>query len=161
MTTKPLGQVFSALCLYLALLGCASAADSKVIPMGDDTFSITRQAGTAFTRDAGGMKAIVKQEAEDYCAAQNKVLKVVSLTSDKPAFMTGYVKAKIVFKALSPGDAELAPAGSTITVNGTQVAAGAGDMYSDLIKLEDLHKKGILTDDEFQSEKKKILNRSK
>jgi len=34
-------------------------------------------------------------------------------------------------------------------------------LYSDLIRLDELHKKGILTDAEFETEKKKILSRSK
>jgi len=32
------------------------------------------------------------------------------------------------------------------------------DMYSELIKLDELHKKGILTDAEFEEQKKKILS---
>ena len=32
--------------------------------------------------------------------------------------------------------------------------------YSELVKLDDLRKKGILTDDEFQAEKKKLLSKS-
>jgi hypothetical protein len=37
----------------------------------------------------------------------------------------------------------------------------AGDLYTELIKLDDLRKRGILTEEEFQAEKKKVLNRSK
>ena len=32
------------------------------------------------------------------------------------------------------------------------------DLYAQLTKLDDLRKKGILTDEEFQAEKKKILS---
>jgi len=35
------------------------------------------------------------------------------------------------------------------------------ELYNDLLKLDDLRKKGILSDDEFQAEKKKVLSRSK
>jgi hypothetical protein len=34
------------------------------------------------------------------------------------------------------------------------------ELYNELVKLDDLRKKGILTDDEFQAEKKKLLSRS-
>ena len=37
----------------------------------------------------------------------------------------------------------------------------AGDLYTELIKLDDLRKRGILTEEEFQAEKKKVLSRSK
>ena len=38
--------------------------------------------------------------------------------------------------------------------------ATTGDLYSALTQLDDLRKKGILTDEEFQSEKQKVLKRS-
>ena len=34
------------------------------------------------------------------------------------------------------------------------------ELYSELVKLDDLRKKGILTDEEFQAEKKKLLSHS-
>jgi hypothetical protein len=36
-----------------------------------------------------------------------------------------------------------------------------GDLYTELIKLDELRKRGILTEEEFQAEKKKVLSRSK
>ena len=130
--------------------------------MGDSTFSITQQAGNAFNRDTDTLKANVKNEAAKYCAAQGKEMKIISLTAEKPLFSMGYTKAKIVFKAFTAGDPELtATTAPTITVAGTQVQSSSGDMYSDLIKLNDLRTKGILTDAEFETEKKKILKRNR
>ena len=37
----------------------------------------------------------------------------------------------------------------------------AGDLYAELLKLDDLRKRGLLTDKEFEQEKKKLLKRSK
>jgi hypothetical protein len=34
------------------------------------------------------------------------------------------------------------------------------DLYTELTKLDDLRKKGIITDEEFEIEKAKVLNRS-
>ena len=164
MKSTPLGQVFSAFCLFLALFTAAAAAEPVVVSMGDNTYSITRQAGSAFSRDTDVLKASAKADAAKYCAAQGKEMKIISLTSERPWPTLGYASAKIVFKAFNAGDPELtrAPeAAPTITVSGTQVQAGSDDMYSELIKLDDLRKKGILTDDEFQAQKKKVLKRFK
>ena len=163
VNTKPLGRIFSAFFIYLALLGCAAVAKSPappVVPMGDNTYSITREASNGFKRDVDQLKAEASEDAAAYCAAQGKQLKVVSLTSDKPWIGFGYAKAKIVFKALSAGEAEVASAPAAIETP-REKPVSMDDLVSDLTKLDDLRKKGILTDEEFQTEKKKILSRTK
>jgi len=160
-----LGRTLSAACMCVTLIGCASASHDdapKVVELGNDTYSITCEAKNAFHRDTEKLKADASAAAAGYCAAQGKQMKLVSLTSDLPMFSTGYAKAKIVFKALNAGDP-----GLLASENTTAVAAPAerslttDDLYNELLKLDDLRKKGILTDEEFQSEKKKVLNRSK
>jgi hypothetical protein len=134
--------------------------------VGDNTFSITETGKTAFARDTDKMRADVQEQATSYCVAQGKQLKVLELTSEKPFFSTGYASAKIVFKAVAPGEVEPAPsmaatsnpAGSSATM---ERPTATGDLYTDLMKLDELHRKGILTDKEFKAEKKKVLARSK
>jgi hypothetical protein len=149
--------------------------------MGNDTYSITREARTAFNRDTDKLKADASDAAARFCADQGKQLKVVSLTESTPKFGLGYAKAKIVFKALNAGDPGLAsepaaapaslaapasaPAPASIAapawVAPAERSLSTDELYGDLVKLDDLRKKGILTDDEFQSEKRKVLSRSK
>ena len=131
--------------------------------MGDNTFSLTRTARTALTRDTDKMKEELQADAAKYCAGLGKQLKVVDLTANKPFWGTGYASATIVFKALTSAEIEqantaaLAPASSSVSAHPSMT----GDLYNDLTKLDDLRKKGILTEEEFQSEKKKILARSR
>lgn len=150
-----------------------------MVSMGNDTYSITREAKTAFNRDVEKLKADASDAAAKYCEAQGKQLKVVSLTGTVPFFGTGYAKAKIVFRALSPGDpgltsetAQMAPAVASSVAPYTppyvppaaapaEKSLSTDELYNDLLKLDDLRKKGILSDDEFQAEKKKVLSRSK
>jgi putative hemolysin len=163
VNTKTFGRIFSAFWVYIALLGCAAVAKSSetpvVVPMGDNTFSITRTATNGFQRNTDKLKAEVSEDAAKYCAAQGKQLKVVSFTSEKHWIGMGYAKAKIVFKALNPGESELTSAPAAIGAG--EKPLSTDDLVYDLTKLDDLRKKGILTDEEFQSEKKKVLNRSK
>lgn len=139
--------------------------------MGNDTYSITCEAKNAFDRDSDRLKDDATAAANNYCASQGKQMKLVSLTSVVPLFSTGYAKAKIVFKALNPGAPEVAneaaPAAAPApafapapAVEPAKRSLTTDDLYVQLSKLDDLRKKGILTDDEFQAEKRKLLSRS-
>ena len=150
--------ILSPLGICLALLCCA-AKSPPVVPLGDNTYSITCEAPNAFQRDLDKLKAAAQEEAAKFCSTQGKQLKVVALTTNKPYFSLGFCKATIVFRALNPGEPELTPIPAAAET--TDRPTATGDLYSDLIKLDDLRKKGILTEEEFQAEKKKALNRSK
>ena len=138
-----------------------SNAAPAIISAGDNTFSITRQASNGFSRDVEALKTEVQAEAAKYCAENGKQLRVVSLTSEKPRFALGYASAKIVFKALDAADPDLKPAPAITAPGPIEHTTPTDDLYTELVKLDDLRKKGILTDEEFQSEKKKVLNRSR
>ncbi len=136
----------------------SAPAPAIVVPLGTGAYSITRTASNGFDRNIEQLKAEAKAEAEKYCASQGKQLKVESLTADKPLFALGYASAKIVFRALDPGEVALSDPATSITPS--EKPTPTGNLYNDLIKLDDLRKRGLLTEDEFQSEKKKALGRS-
>ena len=63
--------------------------------------------------------------------------------------------------ALSPGDPALLPPVPVVAPESVAIAPRAlstDELVTELTKLDDLRKKGILTDDEFQAEKKKVLS---
>jgi hypothetical protein len=127
----------------------------KVVPMGDNTYSIDLESNFRFARNTAKLKAQVREEAAKFCASQGKQLKVVSLTDEKPFWGADFIKARIVFKALDAGSPEILAAPKP-------AAAEEGENYiEELIKLDELRKKGIITDSEFKAQKKKILNRAK
>jgi hypothetical protein len=145
--------------------------------MGNNTYMVTRQAATGFS-GSGKLKAKALREAAKFCTAKGKQMKVVAITEAKPPYiLANFPKAEVIFKALDAGDPELKsesaidpsgiqlkvgerpPARANLDINEKQTAAG--DLYTELSKLDDLHKKGVLTDAEFEAEKKKILSRSK
>jgi hypothetical protein len=175
----PLGSLFPLSLLCLASVGFASSAPPTPVSIGNNTYSLTVEASNAFHRDVDKLKSEATDRANEFCAQQGKQLKLISLTGKVPMFATGYARAKIVFMALNPGDPQLS---MPVTPEGTvaQPAAYApvayapaapvappapphlttDELYSELVKLDDLRKKGILNDDEFQAEKKKLLSRS-
>jgi hypothetical protein len=94
------------LSVVVALTGCAS--NSGIIPIGTDTYMVTRQAATGFS-GSGVLKAEAFQEANAYCRAQGRSLQVVSTNEAQPPFVFGnYPKAEVQFMCLTAGDAELA-----------------------------------------------------
>ena len=180
MKIKTFGTILSAFLAGIALAGCASTTATGRAPeveaLGNNTYSITRVAKHALDRNIDALKAEAMEDATQYCAARGKQLKVVSMKEEKPWISVGYFKATIIFKALNAGDPELTSASAPVAAYAqpTYMASTpppaptaapekpvtTGDLYTALMQLDDLRKKGILTDEEFQSEKQKILKRS-
>jgi len=162
----PLKALFSTAFFFVAVSGYAST--STLETMSDDTFAYTRQGSTAFDRDIEKLTNKAKEDAAKLCASKGKQLKILDIAEEKPFFSLGYAKVKVTFKALDAGDPLLASNDPVVghSVKDTREAvtvrsSGTNDLYNDLLKLDDLRKRGILTDEEFQAEKKKVLNRSK
>ncbi len=167
---KQLPRILASAALVLGVRLAAMDSAPAATPMGNNTFSITRQAKTTFDRDVEKFKSEVQQDATSYCQSQHKQLKVLAVTSERPFYSLGFTSATIVFKALDADSPELAapvepalPAKSAGEAPPPSALATApsGDLYTDLLKLDDLRKRGILTDKEFELEKKKLLKRSK
>lgn len=149
--------LFGAVCLTCA---AKPPPQPPVIALGENTYSVTREASNTFQRDIEKFKAEARKEAEQFCAAQGKQMKEVSLVTEKPWMTTGFLKATLVFKALTPGEPEPTPAATPVATVLSAAPSGPDDFYTALLKLDDLHKKGIISDKEFETQKKKILKRA-
>lgn len=151
----------------LFLVGCAS--NSGVVSIGEDTFMVSRQAATGFS-GSGTLKAEAFQEASQYCKNIGKSLQVVNTYEATPPYIFGnFPKADIQFMCLNAKDLELnrpklkKEADSIIEIKKEvytkDESIKSPDIYSELIKLDDLKKKGIITETEFDLQKKKLLSR--
>jgi len=167
MRSLPLTRLLPASALFIALALGASASVSKTESMGDNTYAITRTATSAFDRDVGKFRQEAEQDAAKFCQSQDKVLKVLAVSTDRPHFGGGFSSAKIVFKALPAGDPALtavAPApgvAPSVAAPAGVLPTFSGDLYAEILKLDDLRKRGLLTDKEFEQQKKKLLKKSK
>lgn len=133
---------------------------SKIEPLGDDTYTLTVGATNKFTRNTEKLKAAGIEAATTFCAREGRVFKLVSATEKKSMYLVGDMAATtITFKALTSGDPELAATSPVTAMQRVSVTA-TDALYSDLLKLDELRKKGLLTDAEFEVEKKKVLSRS-
>lgn len=168
MTNSPLRRTGLAfLCLALATIGFAAAP--KVESLGDNTYSVTVEATHKFTRNTKKLTEEATAAAAEFCKQQGKALKIVSISQSKSMYLVGNMAATtLTFKALDLTDPQLsAPVASASFASpalaGEPAPAPISNeaLYADLLRLEDLRKKGILTDDEFKAEKKKVLDRSR
>lgn len=137
---------------------CAWAGDvSPIQPAGDGTYTLTAKATHKFTRNTDKLKQQAVDVATQFCAKEGKQLKVVSVDEKKSMYVMGeFAQVTLTFKALAADAPELAPAG---------VGAAAprrlttDELATELAKLDELRKKGLLTDAEFDALKQKVLNR--
>ena len=161
--------VWLALPLSLLAVTCRADTNPEIVPLGHDTYALTRWAETGFARNTEKLKAQALEDAAAYCAKLHKELKIVSTTAARPAIpLTGFAHAKVVFKALDANDPELhapasasAPGAATPAVAENATSGTTTDvLYSDLMKLDDLRKRGLLTEEEFQAKRKKLVDKS-
>jgi hypothetical protein len=159
-----MNKIITAGAIFLA--GCAS--NSGVMPIGQDTFMVSRQAATGFS-GSGTLKAEAFQEASQYCEKLGKSLQVVSTHEASPPYIFGnFPKAEIQFMCLDAKDVELnrpklrKEADTVIEVKKDirtkDESVKHKDVYAELIKLDDLRKKGIISEAEFAEQKKKLLS---
>lgn len=153
-----------------ALLLAPSARASEVSPvssLGDNTYTLTVKASTKFTRNTTKLKNQGIEAAKEFCAKEGKQFKLVSADEDKQMYLVGpMAKVILTFKALSPGDPELAAAPGMVAVPAMAPAAPppppritTDELHDELTKLDDMRKKGLLTDAEFDALKQKLLSR--
>lgn len=90
----------------IVVSGCA--ANSGVVPIGQDTYMVSRQAATGFS-GSSTLKAEAFKEASAHCQAEGKVIQVVSTQEASPPFILGnYPKAEVQFMCLAKNDPAVA-----------------------------------------------------
>lgn len=163
--------LFLALVMSLVAVPARAVQNPQIESVGANTFALTQTATNGFDLNTDALKDLALKNASEFCAARQKQLKVVETMVWRPRFRTlGFSYAKVVFKALDADDPELvAPPAPPLAEAGVPPAAAepgqpesaTGQLYNDLLKLDDLRKRGILTEKEYQTQKKKVLKQSK
>jgi hypothetical protein len=85
--------------LIVWAVGCAS--NSGVVPMGTDTYMVSRQAATGFT-GMGTLKAEAMKEAYEQCQKTGKSVQVLEAIDARPPYIFGnFPKTEIRFKCVA------------------------------------------------------------
>jgi hypothetical protein len=150
----------------ITLVGCGG---SGVLQVSPDTYLISRtSAAGAFASKAGMMKSVI-EEANEFSASKGKITIPISSSFTRP--VTGFPTFEYQFRVVDKDDVEaqrtaLLP---TAPVQRIQIDTNIKkstktnqekDIYKELLKLGDLLNKKLLTKDEYEIEKKKLLNQN-
>ncbi|HVZ65838.1 MAG TPA: SHOCT domain-containing protein [Lacunisphaera sp.] len=167
MTFAPFARIGIVLGALLLVPTTRASEISPVTSLGDNTYTLTVKASTKFTRNTTKLKNQGIEAAKEFCAKEGKQLKVLSAEEDKQMYLVGpMAKVVLTFKALAAGDPELVAAPGVVAMPSVAPAPPppppritTDELHDELTKLDDMRKKGLLTDAEFDALKQKLLSR--
>lgn len=155
--------------LAVLLIGCANPG---IVSLSPDTYMLTRTDKGGIFGNASAMKADVIREANEFASSQGKV--AIPLFVHEQPMLVGRQLASIEYQfrvvdksdpearrtSLKPMPNMVIESKETIKVDAQTKSENVGqkDIYGELIKLDDLKKRGILSEAEFEAQKKKLLS---
>lgn len=152
--------------LFMLLASCANQGAVRIAP---DTYLISKTDKGGIFGNASRMKAKAIQEANDFAESQGKAAIAIS-SKETPMRPGQFATFEYQFRVVDKSDPEFRRVTLKerpdlviednkkidVTINKNELPEEK-DLYNDLIKLEDLRERGILTQEEFEAEKKKLL----
>ncbi len=151
----------------IAMSGCANQGIVKLSP---DTYMLSRADRGGVFGNPAAMKTEVIQEANAFAESMGKI--AVPITANEVPIGLGRLATfEYQFRVVDKDDPEVRRAALVSRPNGFIEKADKNsveeknkgqvdrskDIYAELIKLDELRKRGILTDAEFETQKKNIL----
>jgi hypothetical protein len=162
-----IGKSFKVLCLSLVIVlaGCATAAP---VPMGNDTYMISQTSAGGMFKAMGSLKTEVMNQANAFAASKGKVAIPIA-AHEAPAYPGHMPNFEYQFRLVDKNDprasgSALIPRADVVVEMQTPNSAPqpdtikSKDMYTELLKLDDLRKRGVITEAEFEAQKSKLLS---
>lgn len=159
-----------AIAAVVVLAGCTNPGIVRISP---DTYMLAREAHGGIFASAASMKADVIQEASDFASKQGKVAVPISV-KEKPlgSGPAQWATIEYQFRVVDKDDAAVRPTQLIHDPNiliqkadpdtpNKALMKQSLDTYNNLLKLDELRKRGVITDTEFNDEKKKLLQTAK
>ena len=153
----------------LALVACASA---DIVPMGTDSYMISQTSAGGIFTNMGTLKSEVIQRANSFAESKGKVAIPVA-AREQPPYPGRMPNFEYQFRLVDRNDPRAAGGGlvktpdmvienrgqaPSVVVNPpSKEPAKSPDVYTELLKLDDLRKRGIITEAEFEAQKKRLL----
>jgi len=152
--------------ICFAISGCTTGSISMPAPGG--AYTITKSGTTGFT-PLGVLRKEAYEEASKFAASKGMEAEVISV-NEVPAGFARWPQVDLRFRLVKEGSRT---SGAALTVSSqaghdamgnptdtqtTVVVDKEMDFYSELKKLGELKEKGLLTETEFQKEKKRLLD---
>lgn len=169
-----MGRMLRLVFVLIALVVAgAGVAGQEVVQLSPDTYMIIRDSKAGAFASMAKLKAETIAAANSFAASQGKVAVPISSKETRSVpFTFRWPTFEYQFRLVEPNDPAAKATGlSSPTRDGVSVAVDAEpsgqptanlpsestDIYSQLLKLDELRQKGIITQEEFDEQKKKIL----
>jgi hypothetical protein len=158
------------LTIFAAVATLSGCANPGIIKISPDTYMLSRTDKGGIFGNASAMKADVFREANEFAENQGKVAIPIGL-KETPMRPGQFASVEYQFRVVDKSDPEarrtsLVPRADFVIEKNEKIKADINtkdssdlkkDVYAELLKLDDLRKRGILTDAEFDTQKQKLL----
>ena len=158
--------------IYILCAAALSAcANPGIVQISPDTYMLSRTDKGGIFGNASSMKADVLREAAAFAEQQGKI--AIPLFVNEMPLVVGqrFASVEYQFRVVDKSDPEvrrtsLVPRPDIVIDKTERVTTDVTtrdktepkkDVYAELLKLDDLRKRGILTEAEFDAQKKKLL----
>lgn len=157
-----------ALVIFLAAI-TASCATSEVIPMGTDAYMISQTSAGGVFKSMGSLKTDVMKRANAFAESKGKVAIPIA-SKESPAYPGHMPNFEYQFRLVDRDDPRatggaLVPRADVVIENKMPTGQSdarnqpkSKDLYTELLKLDDLRKKSIISEAEFEAQKAKLLS---
>lgn len=150
--------------ILASVLLASCASNPGIVAVSQDTFLLAKQDHTGMFGNAAAFKAGVIHEANAFAAARGKVAVPVSIR-ETPAGPGRWLTIDYQFRIVDSSDLDAKRADVLIESSQKSVVdlnlrrdIEQPDTYTELLKLDDLRKRGVLTEAEFEAQKKRLLS---
>jgi hypothetical protein len=160
-------STLTSLVLIGALAGCATA---DIVPTGTDTYMIAQTSAGGVFKAMASLKTEVMQRANAFAESKGKVAIPIA-AKESPAYPGHMPSFEYQFRLVDKNDSRatgggLVPRADVVVENHITSkpersridAEPRKDIYVELTKLDELRKKGILSDAEFETQKRRLLS---
>lgn len=142
----------------------ASAGKPEIVQMSTDTYMIAKTSKAGIFGNPAKMKLGMIRQANEFAASKGMAA-VPLASSEVPLAVGQFASFEYQFRLVDKGNPK-ANGGhlqhvpdEVVDINGAGPSAPIqADLYSQLVKLDDLRKRGIITDAEFDAQKQKLLS---
>lgn len=172
-------KTYSALLFLVLVALCQSGCKGfGVVQLSGNTYMASKTSGGGVFKSMASLKAEVISKANEFAEKQGKVAVPIS-TQETPAAPFQNPSFEYQFMLVDKNDPRatgqfLTPRADVVVEKSEKISADIHadtrtkaetpkqpDLYTELMKLDELRKKGLITDAEFEAQKQKLLNNAK
>ena len=167
-----MNRIHLVIAIALSLILSACAANQPITKVGADTYTLYKVDHAGIFGNAIDLRNSVIAKANDFAERKGKIAVPVSAKTHPMGILGDFASFEYTFRLADKNDKAAAAIhfvpGSDVVVDGSGRVLGANSdvgqasqvdtLYSELTKLEKLKEEGLLTDSQFQTQKKKLLS---